>query len=75
MADVPAKLRHRIDPAAFWAATNSTLLRGELGIESDTGRLKSGDGVLPWAALPYAGGLDAILSGGRVVLDCGGPGD
>lgn len=39
--------------AAQWAAQNPTLLRGEIGQESDTYRHKSGDGFTPWSRLPY----------------------
>lgn len=53
MADVPAKLRHRVDSAALWAGLNPVLLRGELGFEEDTLGMKLGDGVSPWNDLPY----------------------
>lgn len=39
--------------AAQWAALNTTLKRGELVIEKDTFFMKIGDGVNPWATLPY----------------------
>lgn len=35
----------RTATAAEWTAANPTLLLGEMGYESDTGRLKIGDGV------------------------------
>lgn len=38
--------------AAQWLATNFELRRGELGIESDTGRMKYGVGSR-WNATPY----------------------
>lgn len=39
--------------AAEWTAQNPTLLQGELGIESDTQRIKIGNGSLNWANLNY----------------------
>ena len=35
-------------------ASNPTLLAGELGFETDTGRFKFGDGVNAWQELKYA---------------------
>jgi hypothetical protein len=35
---------------------NFILLAGEPGTETDTGQMKVGDGVTPWALLPYVGG-------------------
>ena len=50
------QLRH--DTAANWQAANPTLLSGEFAYETDTGRLKIGNGSSSWSALPYftAGG-------------------
>ncbi len=41
--------------AAQWTASNPTLLAGEPGFETDTGRWKLGDGATAWATLLYAG--------------------
>lgn len=38
---------------AKWAGTE-VLLKGEIGFESDTNKMKVGDGVTTWANLPYA---------------------
>ena len=48
-------IRHRYDTGANWTAANPVLRAGELGIESDASSLrgKIGDGVTPWAGLPY----------------------
>ena len=48
-----ARVRPRGDTAANWASTNPVLALRELGIETDTRRLKVGDGTTPWNALPY----------------------
>lgn len=63
------------DTAANWTSNNPTLGVGELGVESDTGRMKVGDGVTAWTALPYllaeadlaAAGDEQIAAGSRIV--------
>lgn len=50
-----ADLRFRKDTALNWTNTNPTLNAGEPGIETDTGKLKVGNGVNQWNALPYVG--------------------
>lgn len=39
--------------ASLWTSVNPILLDRELGIETDTGKTKIGDGVLAWNSLPY----------------------
>lgn len=48
----------RRDTAANWTSVNPTLADGELGIETDTGRGKLGDGATAWTSLGYAFGGD-----------------
>jgi lysophospholipase L1-like esterase len=40
--------------AAQWTSANSVLAAGELGMETDTGNVKAGDGSTAWASLGYA---------------------
>ena len=40
--------------ASEWTTANPTLAKGEIGIESDTGKFKLGDGTKNWTALAYA---------------------
>lgn len=47
------RLKNRIDTAANWTSANPTLLKGEIGIESDTGYAKAGDGSTAWNNLGY----------------------
>lgn len=47
------KLCLRTDTAGNWQTANPVLLRGEIGIEEDTSRMKVGDGQTAWAELPY----------------------
>lgn len=46
----------RRDTAANWTSRNPTLSAGELGLETDTGKIKGGDGSTAWTSLSYAGG-------------------
>jgi hypothetical protein len=39
--------------AASWTSINPILASGEAGLETDTGKLKFGDGVAQWTALGY----------------------
>ena len=43
----------RRDLAATWTSVNPTLASGEIGLETDTEKLKVGDGSTLWAALSY----------------------
>lgn len=43
----------KYDTRANWAALDPTLVAGEMGIESDTGYEKVGDGIQPWSKLHY----------------------
>jgi hypothetical protein len=42
-----------LQPSAVWTTSNPTLDQFELGVESDTGKAKIGDGVTAWTSLPY----------------------
>ncbi len=44
----------RRDTVAAWTAANPVLALAEPGLETDTRRLKVGDGKTPWTSLPYA---------------------
>ncbi len=46
----------RRDTAANWTSTNPTLSAGEPGFETDTGKVKIGDGSTAWASLAYLSG-------------------
>ena len=39
--------------AKRWREMNPILRAGEPGLETDTGKLKVGDGFTPWIRLPY----------------------
>ncbi len=46
----------RRDTAAQWTAVNPTLAEGEIGVETDTVKLKVGTGTVAWNSLPYVSG-------------------
>ncbi len=50
------RIQNRRGTATQWTSVNPTLLSGELGVETDTGKLKVGDGSTAWASRNYAGG-------------------
>jgi hypothetical protein len=51
---VSAKIQVRRDTAVNWTAANPVLLRGEIGFEYDTVKVKIGNGTSAWNALAYA---------------------
>ena len=50
MADL---IQVRRDTAANWTSANPTLAQGELGLETDTLKVKFGDGSTAWTSLAY----------------------
>lgn len=53
---VPIRVRHKRMPASEWARSDFVLYDGELGIESDTGKVKVGNGRDRFSALQYLTG-------------------
>lgn len=51
----PIRVLARTDTAANWTAANPVLAAGEFGFESDTGKLKVGNGIQNWNSLIYIG--------------------
>lgn len=54
MKEVIVKMAQRIYTAQEWIDSNPCLLKGEMGVESDTSLFKFGDGETLWRDLPYA---------------------
>ena len=50
---VTAKIQLRKGTAAAWTSANPVLLSGEVGFETDTLKLKIGDGTTAWISLAY----------------------
>lgn len=53
MTTAPQRIHLRAGTQAEWTAANPILEASEPGYETDTERIKVGDGVTPWADLPY----------------------
>lgn len=47
-------ITQRTDTKQNWETKNPVLLKGEIGVEIDTGNLKIGDGVSKWTLLIYS---------------------
>ena len=47
------RIQLRRDTSTNWTTGNPTLANGELGVETDTGFLKVGDGTTAWNGLAY----------------------
>ena len=58
-----ATIQVRRDTAANWSSVNPMLASGEWGKETDTGRLKQGDGSTAWNSLSYN---DAVFPVGYI---------
>lgn len=53
---IPVRVQHKRMSASDWASSSLILLDGELGIESDTGKVKVGNGSDRFSALQYLTG-------------------
>ena len=65
---VKVVMQQRIDTKANWESVNPTLAAGELGIESDTNKIKIGDGATTWTDLGYKPGV-GTSDGGEIFND------
>ena len=59
-------IQFRRGTSAEWTAANPVLSPGEPGFETDTGKIKLGDGASDWAALTYVGTGGGVAIGGAV---------
>ena len=64
------RIKLRRDTAANWFDANPILAAGEPGLETDTGKIKYGDGVSHWNVLEHAGG-DTLNDEGGVTVTAG----
>ena len=65
------RIKLRRDTAANWTTENPILAEGEPGLETDTGRIKYGDGTTAWASLDYAGGGNSLIDDQAVTVTVG----
>jgi len=55
------QIQIRRDTAANWTSANPILAQGELGLETDTNKLKIGNGSTVWTSLACSGSTDPIF--------------
>jgi hypothetical protein len=62
---VVTQIQVRRGTASQWTSTNPTLAAGEWGFETDTGKVKIGNGSTAWTSLAYqgAGDIEGITAG------------
>jgi hypothetical protein len=65
---MPTKIQIRRGTATQWTTANPTLASGEFGLETDTGKVKLGNGTTAWTSLAYFGNLEALDNVGDVVI-------
>lgn len=65
MADKTLNIRIQLrnDTAENWTSKNPILLKGEMGVENVTGKIKIGDGVKTWRELIYSGVDEDTIKG------------
>lgn len=61
------RIQLRRGTAANWTSANPTLAAGEVGVETDTGYAKVGDGTLAWTSLDYVDQRAVALLGDHLV--------
>ena len=59
---VVTQIQVRRGTAAQWTSANPTLASGEWGYETDTGKIKIGNGSTAWSSLSYFGGTGTVTS-------------
>ena len=57
------RIQLRNDTAENWTTKNPLLLKGEMGVETDTGKTKIGNGTAHWEDLKYSGVDEDTIKG------------
>ena len=65
---MPTKIQIRRGTSTQWTTANPTLASGEWGLETNTGKVKLGNGSTAWTSLSYFGNLEALDNVGDVVI-------
>jgi hypothetical protein len=65
------RIKLRRDTAANWTTEDPILAEGEPGLETDTGRIKYGDGTTAWVSLDYAAGGSSLTDDQAVTVTVG----
>lgn len=63
MATLNIRIQLRNDTAENWTNANPVLLKGEMGVESDTKKIKIGNGTDHWTTLKYSGVDEDTIKG------------
>ncbi len=63
MATLNIRIQLRNDTAENWTTQNPILLKGEMGVEIDTGKTKIGNGTDDWKTLKYSGVDEDTIKG------------
>lgn len=63
MTTLNIRIQLRNDTAENWTAQNPVLLKGEMGVEIDTGKTKIGNGTDDWKTLKYSGVDEDTIKG------------
>ena len=63
MATLNIRIQFRNDTAENWTTQNPVLLKGEMGVEIDTGKTKIGNGTDHWETLKYSGVDEDTIKG------------
>lgn len=63
MATLNIRIQLRNDTAENWTNANPVLLKGEMGVEIDTGKTKIGNGTDHWKTLKYSGVDEDTIKG------------
>lgn len=63
MATLNIRIQLRNDTAENWTTQNPILLKGEMGVEIDTGKTKIGNGIDHWETLKYSGVDEDTIKG------------
>jgi hypothetical protein len=66
---VVTQIQVRRGTASEWTSANPTLAAGEWGYETDTGKVKIGNGLTAWNSLGYTGAGDVTLTGTQTLTN------
>jgi hypothetical protein len=66
---VVTQIQVRRGTAAQWTSANPTLASGEWGYETDTGKVKIGNGSTAWNSASYIGAGDVTLTGTQTLTN------
>ena len=56
------QIQIRRDTSSNWSSVNPILAQGEIGFETNTGKIKIGDGTTAWNSLNYFAGYNSLVS-------------